>query len=61
MKTLTLTIAGTQKYWSHPELIRFVEKNTGWDESKAKQFLFEKQALVFNQQTKEQARSILDD
>jgi len=61
MKTFTLTITGTQKYWSHPELIRFAEKQTGWDEHKAKQFLFEKQALVFNQQTKEQAKAVLDE
>ena len=61
MKTFTLTITGTQKYWFHPELIRFAEKQTGWDENKVRQFLSEKQALVFNQQTKEQARAILDE
>lgn len=61
MKTFTLTITGTQKYWCHPELIRFSRKYTGWDENKAKQFLFEKQALIFNHQTSEQAKAILDE
>ena len=58
--TLTLTVTGTQKYWAHPELIRFAQEQTGWDETHAKHFLFEKQALVFNNQTKEQARALLD-
>ena len=61
MNKLTLIVTGTQKYWAQAELIRFIEKRTGWHGDKAKQFLFEKEPLVFNQQSRDEVRTILEE
>jgi uncharacterized membrane protein len=61
MKTMTLTLTGTQKYWAHAALISLIQERTHWDESRIKSFLSSNPSVNFNQQTPEDIRRVLDE
>lgn len=58
---MRLTLKGAQNYWYHAGLVSILEKKTGWDRMKAKNFAAQNQIINFNGITRESAATLLNE
>jgi uncharacterized membrane protein len=57
---MKLLLRGTRRYWFHEGLIAIVQKQSGWDKEKVKNFLSENDWVSFNSIDQVSAKDLLD-